>query len=94
MTKRERPMHEAIEFPSRVKSAQGRLLKYWLSLSQEIRREEFADTRRAADIAGVSSRTMRNWIDAGFVCSLRIGKKHQISVNSLKRYMYFGTDRG
>jgi hypothetical protein len=37
-----------------VKSAQGRLLKYWLSLSQEIRREEFADTRRAADIAGVT----------------------------------------
>jgi Helix-turn-helix domain len=93
MIKREGPKHEAIGVPGGAKSAQENLLKYWLSLPQDIRREKFADTGRAAEIAGVSSRTMRDWINAGFVCSLRIGKKYQISMKSLEIYLHFGPDR-
>jgi excisionase family DNA binding protein len=65
----------------------GRLLSRWLSLSNESRSKEFADTSRAAEIAGVSKRTVRDWIAAGHIRSVRIGKKHEILRESLIAYL-------
>jgi excisionase family DNA binding protein len=64
-----------------------RLLDRWLALPDKGRKEEFADTARAAEIAGVSPRTLRHWIDAGYVLSVRIGKTHRIHLKSLRDYL-------
>ena len=54
----------------------------------------FVETGDAAKIAGVTARTIRSWLDAGFIVSLRIGKKHWISLDSLKSYILRTSDFG
>ena len=63
------------------------LLARWLSLSEEGRKNEFGDTDRAARIAGVARRTLQDWIEKGWVASSRIGKKYQVSLDSLRLYL-------
>ena len=59
------------------------LLEDWLSMSREGREQKFASTARAAEIAGVSQRTVQFWIESGHLISIRIGKKHKIYLPSL-----------
>lgn len=63
------------------------LLNLWLSLPEGRRREQFADTARAAKIAGVARRTLQDWIEKGWVASSRIGKKHHVYLDSLKSFL-------
>jgi len=61
-----------------------RLLERWLQLSKEEKSRQFADTASAAEVAGVSQRTIQNWIDSGSVAAIRVGKKFRVSLLSLK----------
>jgi hypothetical protein len=58
-----------------TKDSERELVNIWLSMSREERKQKFAGTARAAEMAGVSQRTVQFWIDAGYLMSLRIGKK-------------------
>ncbi len=64
------------------------LVNIWLSMSREERKQKFVDTARAAEIAGVSQRTVQYWIDSGYLNSLRIGKKHQIYLPFLINHLF------
>jgi excisionase family DNA binding protein len=44
------------------------------------------DTRAAAELAAVSQRTIRFWIESGRILAIRIGYKYQIEIKSLKDY--------
>ena len=67
------------------------LLDRWISMSPEKRSRTYVDTARAARIAGMSRRTILNWIHAGCIISLQIGKKHQILLRSLKTHICSAT---
>jgi excisionase family DNA binding protein len=71
-----------------TKDPERELLNRWLSMPTEKRKREFVGTARAAEIAGVSRRTILDWIQAGLIFSVRIGKKHQVRLKSLKTYLY------
>ncbi len=63
------------------------LLNLYLTLPKRKREEKFADTARAAEIAGLSQRTIQLWIEIGSIKAIRIGKKYMVSLDSLMRYL-------
>lgn len=63
------------------------LYQSYLSATGEERGENFADTARAAEITGLSRRTILMWIETGKLVAIRIGKKHQVSLKSLNEYL-------
>lgn len=63
------------------------LLPLYLELSEKQRREEFADTARAAKLFGVSQRTIQFWIECGWIRAVKIGKKHQVFLHSVTEYI-------
>jgi excisionase family DNA binding protein len=63
------------------------LIHLWLSMSTSERKQQFIDSRTAAENVGVSQRTIRAWIDYGLIDALRIGKKHRIYTKSLMDYV-------
>ncbi len=70
-----------------TRDSKRELLDGWFSMSTKERRQWYAGTARAAEIAGVSRRTLLDWIHAGKVASLRIGKKHHVYLMSLKTHL-------
>lgn len=67
--------------------ANEELLPLYLELSEAERRKRFADTARAAELYGVSQRTIQNWIEWGWVQAIKIGKKHQVYLNSVTEFI-------
>jgi excisionase family DNA binding protein len=63
------------------------LLDHYLSLTPRRRQESFIDTARAAEITGVSVRTIQLWVDVGAVRALAIGGRYRVVVESLKGYL-------
>ena len=63
------------------------LLDFYLSLSKQQREHKFIDTTCAAEITGLSKRTIQFWIDCGFVRALNIGRKYRIDRDSLREYL-------
>jgi len=61
------------------------LLEKWIVPDK--RKQLFVDTAAAAQIAGVSRRTVQDWINSGKLTSLRIGKKYQVLLDSLLKYL-------
>lgn len=64
----------------------------WFSLSDAARKEQFGDTARAAEIAGVSRRTIQKWIELGQIASVPIGKRHQVHLDSLRHHLELHVD--
>lgn len=83
------PMKQAHRFASHrpLIPTEEELLNIFLSLHPAQRRTEFADTARTADIAGLSRRTIQGWIDTGLVLAVRVGKKYQVWLPSLRFYL-------
>ena len=69
------------------------LLEFYLSLSLQKRSEAFASTARAAEIAGLSQRTIQFWIEVGAIRALCVGRRYQVSLDSLKAYLRAKADR-
>jgi excisionase family DNA binding protein len=63
------------------------LLELYLSLPQKRREECFTDTAHAAEITGVSVRSIQLWIQGGAVRAIVVGGKYRIVLDSLKAYL-------
>jgi hypothetical protein len=63
------------------------LLDFYLDLSRKARDEYFVDTASAAEMAGVTQRTIQLWIEGGLVCAVYIAGKFKVTVHSLKQYL-------
>lgn len=63
------------------------LLDLYLSLNCAERDKRFACTLRAAEITGLSVRTIQFWIECGYVQALYIGRKYRVDLDSLRRYL-------
>lgn len=64
-----------------------RLLDLYLSLAPDARNARFASTSRVAQALGLSQRTIQSWINKGLVAAIRIGKKYQLDLDSLRAYL-------
>jgi excisionase family DNA binding protein len=70
-----------------VPQSNEELLMLYLSLPSQKRGEVFAPTARTAEIAGVSQRTVNLWIHSGLIQAIRIGKKYQVRLESLREFL-------
>jgi len=66
-----------------VEYAEPDLLNLFFSLPLRQRELNFASTARAAEIVGLSQRTIQFWAQIGVIQSIRIGNKYQIYLRSL-----------
>lgn len=78
--------------PSPIKSivadlTDSDLLKLYLAASAQERANLFADTGRAADLTGVSSRTIQFWVETGAVRAIAIGRRYEIYLPNLTWYL-------
>ncbi len=73
-------------------SHEEKLLNRYLILRGQAREKEFVSTTLAAEMAGVTQRTIIRWINEGKVFGIRIGKKRQIYVGSLQSYLQEASD--
>jgi excisionase family DNA binding protein len=69
------------------------LLNLYLATPSKQREEEFVSTARAAEVVGVSQRTIQHWIDFGDVSAIRIGKTYRVSRDSLLEFLQEGMDK-
>jgi excisionase family DNA binding protein len=70
-----------------LEDPQKKLLDLWFSCSPSERRRQFADTVVAAEIVGVSQRTIRFWIESGCIQAVRIAEKYHIHKKSLESFV-------
>ena len=63
------------------------LLSLYLSLPEEKRQQKFANTSEAARMVGLSRRTIQMWIEGGLIAAIKIGRKYQVSLDSLRAYL-------
>ena len=68
------------------------LLDLYLTTPNKQRDEQFLSTADAAEIAGLSQRTIQFWIDSGALCAIRIGKNYRVSLDSLREYLQRAND--
>ena len=63
------------------------LLSLYLSLPEEKRKQKFANTSEVARMVGLSRRTIQMWIEVGLITAIKIGRKYQVSLDSLRAYL-------
>ena len=63
------------------------LLSLYLSLPSASRKREFLSTAQAAEITGLSIRTIQLWIESGDIRALVIGRKYKVVLESLRAYL-------
>jgi excisionase family DNA binding protein len=63
------------------------LLDLYLSLPPKRRGESFTDTAHAAEITGVSVRSIQFWIESGAVRAIAVGGKYRVVLDSLKAHL-------
>ena len=63
------------------------LLSLYINLSENKREKTFASTTRAAQMLGISQRTIELWIETGVIRAVRIGRNYQIYFPSLKEHL-------
>ncbi len=63
------------------------LLQIYLSSSRKERTQRFIDTRAAAELTGLSRRTIQWWIETGLIEAVRIGRRYQIDRRSLLTHL-------
>ncbi len=69
------------------------LQNLYLSLEPDQRKLLFASTALAADILGIRRRTLQLWIKKRFALAIRTGKKYQVYLPAVKRYISEGSTR-
>ena len=52
------------------------------------RDHRFVDTARAAEITGLTQRTIQMWIEFGLILAVNVGRKYKVDVNSLRAYLF------
>jgi len=74
-------------FTEEAMSTNEHLLSLYLDLAPDARKAAFADTAKAARLVGVSQRTIQLWIQEKRIRAIRIGRRFQVDLESLKRYL-------
>jgi excisionase family DNA binding protein len=74
--------------------ALSELLDLYLATPQKHREELFVSTARAAEVAGVSRRTIQSWIDCGDLSAIRIRKCYKVSRDSFREFLEEAMDIG
>ena len=69
------------------------MLDQYLSLPKKQREQRFMDTAHAAEITGLSIRTIQLWIERGVVHAVPVGKKYQVELGSLRDYLKRQVDK-
>jgi excisionase family DNA binding protein len=80
-------MADTASLPGIAHSTNGELLNLYLSLPRESREKMFITTAHAAEITGVSMRTIQLWIECGAVRAIAVGRKYRIVLESLRDYL-------
>ncbi len=75
------------ETPTPSSPTSQELLNLFLSLTPQQRQLRFADTSRAAQITGLTQRTIQMWIEFGSIDAVHVGRKYQIDLESLRNYL-------
>ncbi|MEP7340519.1 MAG: helix-turn-helix domain-containing protein [Acidobacteriota bacterium] len=70
-----------------VPSERRRLLAIYVSLPPKEREKKFAGSERAAEIAGVSQRTIAKWINEGKIDSIFVANRHHVWLDSLLTHL-------
>jgi excisionase family DNA binding protein len=74
--------------PTRIANlTDAELLSLYLSLPPASREKAFINTAHAAEITGVSMRTIQLWIEGGAVRAITIGRKYRIVLESLRAHL-------
>jgi excisionase family DNA binding protein len=78
--------------PFPIKSTEGdltdsELLRRYLAASDQERMKLFADTGRAADLTGLSRRTIQFWVETGAVRAIAIGRRYEVYLPNLTSYL-------
>lgn len=68
-------------------SPELKLLDEYFALPVNQRDKLFANTARAAELVGLSQRTIQLWIDMGLVKAFFLGRKYMVSLLSLKSHI-------
>lgn len=63
------------------------LLNLYLSLPPGSREKAFINTAQAAEITGLSMRTIQLWIESGAVRAIAIGRKYKVVLDSLRAHL-------
>ncbi len=63
------------------------LLKIYLSTPTKQREQIFSDTAHAAEVTGLSRRTIQFWIESGAVKAIAIGRRYEIYLPTLTGYL-------
>jgi excisionase family DNA binding protein len=79
------PRTSASALPSNLTDEE--LLDLYLSLPPKRRGASFTDTAHAAEITGVSVRSIQFWIESGAVRAIAVGGKYRVVLDSLKAYL-------
>jgi excisionase family DNA binding protein len=66
---------------------EAELLNLYLSLPPGARERAFLSTAQAAEITGVSIRTIQLWIESGVIRALVIGRKYRVVLESLRAHL-------
>ena len=70
-----------------LKMIEEELLEHYLALDDKRRARQFADTTRVANFVGLSQRTIQLWIEIGLIRAVRIGRKYQVDLESVKAHL-------
>ena len=63
------------------------LMELYLAMPPGQRDKMFADTARAAEITGLTQRTIQFWIETGAIQAVAVGRKYRVSLESLTGYL-------
>jgi excisionase family DNA binding protein len=63
------------------------LLDLYLGASAQERGKLFVDTERAAQLTGLSRRTIQFWIETGAVRAIAIGRRYEVYLPALTSYL-------
>jgi len=80
-------MPDAASTSSIATLTDAELLSLYLSVRPAEREKAFINTAHAAEITGVSMRTIQLWIESGAVRAILIGRKYRIVLESLTAHL-------
>jgi excisionase family DNA binding protein len=75
-----------IKFAPKPLSGDALLEVYW-SLPRDQRGIRFRPTAHAAQLVGLSQRTIQHWIATDRIQAIRMGKNYLVDLDSLKRHL-------
>lgn len=73
--------------PNLANLTDEQLVDLYLDLPRKAREEYFVDTASAAEMAGVTQRTIQLWIESGLVRAVYIAGSYKVTVLSFKQYL-------